>query len=672
MHLFNDYLQHLTLWLYIHPNWALLIAFLMSFAESLAIIGSIVPGSVTMTAIGILAGSGVMDIGLTLLAAASGAVAGDAASYALGYTFSERLTEVWPFRRYPHWLDYGQDYFAKHGGKSVIIGRFFGPLRSIIPVIAGILRMNGWHFLLANIISGIGWAILYVMPGVLIGEASNELSSESATRLFIFTLILLVTAWLFTQAMKWLFLHANNLLHTQLLKIWSWSRKHPRIAALLKNLTPRHEKNYFQTISLTLLFLICLFISIAITLLVVQGTYVELVNKPCLLFLQSLRTESFDIFFILMSQIISPVPLTVLVLTVSCYTIYFKSWHMLRYWVSLCITGWSVTWLLSHLVNTPNPDGLLYHQSIMQFPAINLTLATSLLCFLVSVVHTYFQAITMLTMRIALSTLLCMLGLSLLYLGDNWLSSVLAAYFIGLTLCIAHWIYFRRKQHYAASERLRAQVLVALSCAMLLMSSGIVGLFNYKKIAREHSSYLKQYVLTHNAWWEQKKPFLPLYTKNRIGNPTGLFNVQYLGSLSSIKQSMVNHGWKQQTNSFFYSLLMRASGQNSAQELPLMAQLYLNRKPSLIMTYALKSGKTSYILRLWRSNYHLENHPQPIWFGNLVYIKNKKSTEKQKLFANLLPALNDFKFRRISLPQNNRIKSLPREINPNLLLIEEE
>lgn len=148
MHLFTDYIQPLTIWLHNHPQWALLITFIVALAESLAIVGSIIPGSVTMTAIGILAGSGVMRIDLTLIAAALGAIAGDGASYLLGYVFSDRLTNIWPFSRYPSWLSYGKDYFARHGGKSVVIGRFVGPLRSIIPVIAGMMHMNHWRFLL--------------------------------------------------------------------------------------------------------------------------------------------------------------------------------------------------------------------------------------------------------------------------------------------------------------------------------------------------------------------------------------------------------------------------------------------------------------------------------------------------------------------------------------------
>ena len=201
--LFAHYVQPLTAWITDHPNYALVITFAVAFAESLVIIGTLIPGSVTMTALGILVGSGVMRIDLTCLAAALGAVSGDAASYAIGYAYSDRLTQLWPFSRYPKWLNSGKDYFHRHGGKSVLIGRFVGPLRSIIPVIAGMMRMNRWHFFMANVVSGIGWAILYLLPGVLIGEASIQMSPENASKLFLGLLIGVVGLWAASVGVRW-------------------------------------------------------------------------------------------------------------------------------------------------------------------------------------------------------------------------------------------------------------------------------------------------------------------------------------------------------------------------------------------------------------------------------------------------------------------------------------
>ena len=111
MHLFSEYIQPLTIWLHTHSNWALFITFFISFCESLAVIGTIIPGSVAMTAIGILAGSGVMRIDLTLIAAILGAIAGDSASFLLGYLFRDRICNIWPFTRYPHWIAYGKAFW---------------------------------------------------------------------------------------------------------------------------------------------------------------------------------------------------------------------------------------------------------------------------------------------------------------------------------------------------------------------------------------------------------------------------------------------------------------------------------------------------------------------------------------------------------------------------------
>lgn len=118
MSLFVDCVAPLKDWLQHYPHWASFITFLISLAESLAIIGSIVPGSVTMTAIGMLAGSGAMRIDLTLIAATLGAIAGDSLSYTLGYVYSDRLTEIWPFKNTHHGSNMVKTFLKCMGEKA--------------------------------------------------------------------------------------------------------------------------------------------------------------------------------------------------------------------------------------------------------------------------------------------------------------------------------------------------------------------------------------------------------------------------------------------------------------------------------------------------------------------------------------------------------------------------
>ena len=673
MHLFTDYIQPLTLWLYANPNWALFITFFVSFTESLAIIGSVIPGSVTMTAIGILAGSGVLNIGWTFFAATAGAVAGDTASYALGFKFSERLIDMWPFRRYPQWLHYGKDYFTRHGGKSVLIGRFFGPLRSIIPVIAGMMRMNQWHFLLANVLSAIGWSILYVVPGVFIGAASNELSAESATRLFITVLVLLAFIWAISQAMKWAFSRASLLLQAQLKNLFRWSKHHTQLAYYLKKLTPIHEKDHYPTAILLLSFLFCFIISILILFIVIQSNWVSIANNAVYLFLQSLRTKPFDLFFIIISFITNPLSLITFGTAVALYAMTYQNWRLLFYWISLALSSLFTTWLLTKLICIPKPTGLLRYTPPPLFPAVTLSIATTLFSFFIAYLYTSFRTTTLLILRILLIILLFLAGLSIVYLGDNWLSSIIFAYFIGLSIALLHWILYRRDTKGLPTTNHPSQLPLIIISGSLLISTILGYQHDFKAILQKHSPYLQQYVLTNTTWWNQTQSLLPIYATNRIGRPIGLFNIQYLGSLSHIESALADNGWKRQTDSLFQSLLVRAKGDSSAKELPLMAQLYLNKKPALIMTYYSPITSSSYILRLWRSNYHLRHHHHPIWLGRITINnkKNKNIGDQKTLFLPIFSALHDFTLKNIVL-SSQHMKLLPYEFSPYILMIKEK
>src|ERR1700730_18599141 len=143
------YIHSLINYLHLHPHIGWLMVFLIAFSESLPLLGAIIPGSVTMTAIGALIGSGAMPFTATLLWAIFGAFCGDYLSYWLGAHYKDRIRMIWPFRKYPHWLSLGENFFQKHGGKSVIIGRFFGPVRSAVPLIAGLMDMSSLRFIIA-------------------------------------------------------------------------------------------------------------------------------------------------------------------------------------------------------------------------------------------------------------------------------------------------------------------------------------------------------------------------------------------------------------------------------------------------------------------------------------------------------------------------------------------
>src|SRR5579862_5086575 len=109
-----DFASPILQWFNNNPELAGLATFLISAAESIAIIGTIVPGSVMMTAIGALVGASIIPFWTTLIWAIAGAIVGDGISYWIGHHFKGRLHQVWPFRKHPNILVRGKVFFDAH------------------------------------------------------------------------------------------------------------------------------------------------------------------------------------------------------------------------------------------------------------------------------------------------------------------------------------------------------------------------------------------------------------------------------------------------------------------------------------------------------------------------------------------------------------------------------
>ncbi|KTD35648.1 secretion system protein Y [Legionella moravica] len=675
MNLFADYVHPLTSWLQANPHWSLFITFIIALTESLAIIGSIVPGSVTMTGIGILAGSGIMRIDLTLIAATLGAVCGDSLSYFIGYFYSDQLLEIWPFKKYPYLLTYGKEFFSKHGGKSVLIGRFVGPLRSIIPVIAGIMHMKQWRFLLANVISAIGWSILYVIPGFLIGTAGHELSTEGATRLFILILVILAGVWFASIFIKSAFLKINSFLKNNLHAFWLNSKNHSKLFNWFSAITPEAEKDHYPTAGLLLFTLISLLGFLLLLILSMTTQWLSAINAPIHLFTQSLHTSLLESLAIVCVQLTSTITLTGLFLVFCLWALVQRNFTIIAYLSSVLFFSVMITFIVSHIHFTSRPEGLLITMQGSSLPVKNLVLATAFYGFILFYIHNSYFILTN-TFRTLILIFLGLSGFAALYLGDHWLTDVIAAYFLGIFLCLIHWISYR-KTHYITSKKEVSVGTMVTVLLTILMCSALSTNLNYKRLVHNHAPYHKEYTLTERIWWNQLKPILPLYRLNRIGHRISLLNLQYSGNLDSLVTGLEQNGWKVHTESFFTKLLLRMNKSNEGVKLPLLAQLFENKRPALLMTYHDDKSKLILVLTLWESNYFINNFDHPIWIGTVHQSipnkeKQKANHNKQTSLMNpipyILPALNQFNLRRVVVPEN-MIKTSSYPMTPYILLI---
>lgn len=141
-----------------HEAWAIPIVFLLAFGESLAFISLLIPATVIMWSIGALVGVSGISFWPLWVAAGIGAGLGDWVSYWLGYHYHDQIARLWPLNRHPQLLPRGHAFFEKWGIAGIFLGRFLGPLRAIVPLVAGACEMPRMQFQLANWTSAFLWS----------------------------------------------------------------------------------------------------------------------------------------------------------------------------------------------------------------------------------------------------------------------------------------------------------------------------------------------------------------------------------------------------------------------------------------------------------------------------------------------------------------------------------
>lgn len=182
--------------------WIYGLIFLISIFESLAFVGLVIPGTTVVIAAGVLASRHLLDIGDLIWCVALGGVAGDTISFFLGRSgitlFSEKSRL---FKK--EYMDKGQEFFLRYGNKSVLFARFFGPLRPVVPFVAGLVKMDFKKFLFYNVISAFLAAPVYLLFGYFFGETWRQVRHLRGGAEIAFLIVLIgVGVWLVGRKQK--------------------------------------------------------------------------------------------------------------------------------------------------------------------------------------------------------------------------------------------------------------------------------------------------------------------------------------------------------------------------------------------------------------------------------------------------------------------------------------
>ncbi|MCD6526256.1 MAG: DedA family protein [Desulfuromonas sp.] len=170
---------------------------LIACGEGLVLVGLIIPGSVLCVTVGVLAANGHGDFLFSCLSAGIGAICGDLLSYLIGGRAGHQLVNHVLSPRSLKLLRRAELFFAAHGGKSLLLARFFGPLRGFMPFIAGCIQMSPREVLLYSVSGGLLWGLSYPALGYYGGLSWQrlQLSPYSVIGLISLIMALILALW---------------------------------------------------------------------------------------------------------------------------------------------------------------------------------------------------------------------------------------------------------------------------------------------------------------------------------------------------------------------------------------------------------------------------------------------------------------------------------------------
>lgn len=423
--------------LFPHLNhWGYYVLFLMTFLETSAFLGFLVPGESMVVIAGLLASRGVLELGDVIWVASLGAIMGDTVGYFIGYRFGEgfflKCGKFFFFKK--EYLDEAKGFFDKHGGKTVFLGRFMAWLRAFAPVVAGISRMHYPRFLFFNLAGGIVWATIFSLLGYFVGN-SWDIIKIYLGRIgifgFICGVIIIYLYFLFTkkkrlikEKVSWLDIRLSS----QMPKTWEFVKG--RFSA---------SEWYGLNLTIALIFFIFALFSF--------GEIVEdLIDKETLFYLdfkiqgfvEGIISPGIMRFMVDITNIGGVYFTAIIACAIALYLSYRRYWWELFTLFLVAVMGEILLVILKLFFHRPRPSPQIVAAHWYSFPSGHAFSAVIVYGFLIYITWKLIKSEALRFIILSMSVLLIILvGISRVYLNVHWLTDVLGGYVAGFT-----WLVF--------------------------------------------------------------------------------------------------------------------------------------------------------------------------------------------------------------------------------------
>jgi membrane protein DedA with SNARE-associated domain len=608
--------QELLNWLSAHPGGGIAIVFLVSFVESLALVGILLPGIVILFGIGTLIGLGVMEMVPIWIAASLGAILGDSASYALGHRLRSHLLEVWPFSRYPGLMERGTRFFHAHGAKSVVAGRFIGPLRPIIPAVGGMMGMTPSRFLAVDIPAGIAWAPTFLLPGMLFG-ASLEVASEYTGRLAVMLVIVLAVLWMTWWLIRALYEPLASRSARWLRHAIRWSRRHPVLGRVAG---PLFDPSRGDVLSVAMLGILLVFVFWSLVVLLFLSPFSE---QPRMLD-QAVR----DLALLLRNHLADPVMAAIAQL--SRWPVSVFSATALLLWLlgagrRIAAAHWLIAiggggllhlllyWGLRAAPQVLEPGVFDPGHPAAQGPSAAMSLLTVTLTFFAVMEASELPRKHRQWPYLVAALLVMSLGLARLYLGLEWLSGALMGITLGLAWTGVVGIAYRQRAFRRFSGTLASLIFY---CSLFLLFAWQVHQRHAEDLAALQAPVVLR-ELDRQAWWEWEWRSLPDERTRLSPVASRRFNFQAAVTPATLARLLSADGWEPVPEADWRWILQALNPDPDQASLPLLGRAYLGWSEELLLRRNVPPEGRLLTIRLWDSGVRLMPGAQVLYLGQM-------------------------------------------------------
>lgn len=182
--------KHLVFFVQQYGDWVYGLLFAIIFTETGVVIAPFLPGDSLLFVAGALCVTEGLSLSVLMVLLIVAAILGDAVNYSVGRWFGDALMKRTRLIS-PEKIKYTQDFFEKHGPKTIVIARFLPIVRTMAPFVAGFSGMDAKRFLTYNVSGGILWVVSLTVAGYLFGNIPLVKNNLTAVILLIIFLSIL-------------------------------------------------------------------------------------------------------------------------------------------------------------------------------------------------------------------------------------------------------------------------------------------------------------------------------------------------------------------------------------------------------------------------------------------------------------------------------------------------